>query len=325
MRAAELVVTDDAAGRRLDRFLRRALHDLPLGRIFKLLRERKVRVNDKPGRAEQLLAAGDRIAVRGVELPAAKQHRGAVAATITFGVLFEDEHLLVVDKPAGLAVHAGSGITAPTLVDEARAYLRVPPDLPATEFAPSPAHRLDRGTSGVLVVAKNRQVMVRLAELFAGSDEVTKTYVALVKGRLERDSDTMESELEARGQSEKSRRERGPRRQTAVTHFRVVGRTPVASLVVLTIDTGRTHQIRRHFAAMGHPLAGDGRYGDAPFNRLARERWGLARMFLHAMRLEMPHPMTGTRLRLEAPLPVALSAVLKRLGLELSGVAPDRL
>jgi 23S rRNA pseudouridine955/2504/2580 synthase len=175
MRTVELVVSEDAAGRRLDKHLRRALHDLPLGRIFKLLRERKVRVNGKPGRPGQLLVAGDRIEVRGAEASAAPARVTTPVVNVTFGVLFEDEHLLVVDKPAGLAAHPGSGITGPTLVDEVRAYLRVPADLPATEFAPSPAHRLDRGTSGVLVVAKTRRVMVKLAELFAGRGDVTKT------------------------------------------------------------------------------------------------------------------------------------------------------
>ena len=172
-----LKVSPDAAGQRLDKFLRRALKDVPLSHIFKLLRTRKVRVNGGRGKAEQLLAEGDAVVVRADEerLLARAADAGAApgAVKVTFGVLFEDEHLLAVNKPAGLAAHPGTGITGATLVEMARAHLRTPEDLPPTEFKPSPAHRLDRDTSGVVLVAKTRKARVGLTvpgDRAAGSD-----------------------------------------------------------------------------------------------------------------------------------------------------------
>ncbi len=316
----QLEVSPDAAGQRLDKFLRRALRDVPLSHVYKLLRTRKVRVNGARGRGEQLLAAGDRVVVRADEArllgpapPAAPGREGRVV--VTFRVLHEDEHLLAVDKPAGLAAHPGTGITGATLVEEARAYLRVPADLPTTEFRPSPAHRLDRETSGVVLVAKTRRCMVRLTEIFTSGEGVRKTYLALVKGKMPRHEGTIDLPLSEHEQTARSRAARGVRFQEATTHYRVISSVHEASLLQLRIETGRTHQIRRHLQAVAHPVAGDPRYGDFPFNRLVRTRWGLRRMFLHAWRLSLPHPVTGRALRLVAPLPGDLAEALGKANL----------
>ena len=326
MRTTELQVSDDAAGQRLDKFLRRALGDVPLGHIFRLLRTRRVRVNGVPAKAAQLLLAGDTIVIRGVESSPTSSRSAARSrtATPTFRTVFEDEYLLIVDKPAGLAVHTGSGISGATLVDEVRAYLGVSSRLPVTEFSPSPAHRLDRDTSGLVVVAKTRRCMVPLAAMFSSGAGVTKTYVALARGRLEQREGSIDLALAERGQSESSRREHGPNLQPAVTRFRVIESTAEASLLRLVIDTGRTHQIRRHLEALGHPVAGDRRYGDGVFNRFARVRWGLSRMFLHARTLEMSHPISGARLRFDAALPEELEAVLQRAGFAFADTGAGR-
>jgi 23S rRNA pseudouridine955/2504/2580 synthase len=315
----ELKVSADASGQRLDKFLRRALKDVPLSHVYKLLRTRKVRVNGTRGHGEQLLAEGDTVVVRADEArllgpaPAVPAAGGEVA--VTFRVLFEDEHLLAVDKPAGLAAHPGTGITGATLVEEARAYLRVPRDLPSTEFRPSPAHRLDRDTSGVVLVAKHRKAMVRLGETFTDGEGVHKTYLALVKGKMPREAGTIDLPLSEHEQTARSKAARGVNFQEALTRWKVVSAAKELSLLAVTIETGRTHQIRRHLEAVGHPVAGDRRYGDFPFNRLARTRWGLRRMFLHAWKLEIPHPMTERPLRVEAPVPEELLAVLRKMNL----------
>jgi 23S rRNA pseudouridine955/2504/2580 synthase len=315
----ELTVSPDAAGQRLDKYVRRALKDVPLSHVYKMFRTRKVRVNGARGRPEQLLAGGDRISIRGDEekllLPPPEGAAKRPART-TFRVLLEDESLLAVDKPAGLAAHPGSGIEGATLVDEVRAHLRVPEDLPPGEFRPSPAHRLDRETSGVVLVAKTRKAMVRLGELFTEGDEIRKAYLALAKGKMPRPSGVIDLPLSEHEQTARSKDRRGVNFQEAVTRWQVSASNRDASLLALRIETGRTHQIRRHLQALGHPVAGDRRYGDFGFNREARARWGLRRMFLHAWRLEIPHPVTGAPLRIEAPLPRELVEVLDRANLE---------
>jgi 23S rRNA pseudouridine955/2504/2580 synthase len=310
----ELTVSADAAGQRLDKYVRRALRDVPLSHVYKMFRTRKIRVNGSRGRPEQLLVDGDKIAIRGDEekllVPAGGGAKGTRPVKHTFRVLYEDEHVLVVDKPAGLAAHPGSGIEGATLVDEVRAYLRVPDDLPPGEFRPSPAHRLDRDTSGIVLTAKTRKAMVRLGELFTEGDEIRKAYLALAKGKMPRPTGVIELPLSEHEQTSRSRDRRGVNFQEAVTRWQVTSSNHDASFLSVRIETGRTHQIRRHLQAMGHPVAGDRRYGDFPFNKEARSRWGLRRMFLHAWKLEIPHPVTGAPMRLESPLPPELVEVL---------------
>ncbi len=318
-RVITFTVSPDAAGQRLDKLVRKALRDVPLSHVYKMFRTRKVRVNGTRGRAEQIVQAGDAVAIRGDEekllAKAAPGPRSAAPAAPTFGVLHEDEDLLAVDKPAGLAAHPGTGIEGATLVEMARSYLRVPDDLPPTEFRPSPAHRLDRDTSGVVLVAKTRQAMVRLGETFTTGEGVGKTYLALVKGKMPKEAGTIDLPLSEHEQTSRSKAARGVKFQEAVTRWRVVSSMKEASLLEVAIETGRTHQIRRHLEAVGHPVAGDRRYGDFAFNRAARQRWGLRRMFLHAWRLELPHPITDAPLRLEAELPAELGEALSAMNL----------
>jgi 23S rRNA pseudouridine955/2504/2580 synthase len=311
-------ITPDSAGQRLDKLVRKALRDVPLSHVYKMFRTRKVRVNGARGRPEQIVQAGDAVAIRGDEerlLAAAPTGKRTGAARPTFGVLHEDDDVLAVDKPAGLAAHPGTGITGATLVEMAREYLKVPDDLPPTEYRPSPAHRLDRETSGVVIVAKTRRAMVRLGEIFTSGEGVRKTYLTIVKGKMPRDAGTIDLPLSEHEQTSKSKAVRGVNFQEAITRWKVVSSMKDASLLSVQIETGRTHQIRRHLEAAGHPVAGDKRYGDFAFNRTAKQRWGLARMALHAWKLELPHPVTGAPLRLEAPLPPALDEALSRMNL----------
>jgi len=311
----ERVVSEDAGGQRLDKFLRRALPSVPSSHLYKLLRTRQVRVNGQRSKGDRLLQTGDRVVVRGDPEALLGPPEGRPAApplgAFRASLLHEDAQLLAVNKPAGLAVHPGSGIQGATLVDLARAHVAAPPD---GEFQPSPGHRLDRDTSGVVLVAKTRRCMVRLAEVFAAG-EAEKRYLALVKGQLSQARGTIDLPLAEHQQTRRSREARGVNLQEAVTHYRVLGSSALVSLLECRIDTGRTHQIRRHLAAIGHPVVGDRRYGDFPFNRRLKAEAHLGRMFLHAASLSLAHPLTGQPLHLVAPLPAELADVLAALGI----------
>ena len=317
----EFKVTPDAAGQRLDKFLRKRLTAVPVSHLYKMVRTKKVRVNGARADIGQQLAEGDLVSVRGTDEAllekAAPQDANKKTREVAqdFAVVHEDEHILVCDKPSGLAIHPGTGITSDTLVDQARAYFeRNGLVVPEGEYKPSPAHRLDRETSGVVVIAKTRQAMVRLTEIFTAGD-AHKRYLALAKGRFQRERGTIDLRLPEHQQTSNSKQQRGVNMQEAVTHWKRLGGGPEASLLELEIETGRTHQIRRHLAAIGHPVVGDGKYGDFPFNRRARSAFGLKRMFLHSAQLTLHHPVTNKKLTLLASLPEELADVLPRAGI----------
>jgi 23S rRNA pseudouridine955/2504/2580 synthase len=317
----ELTASADAEGQRLDKYVRKALKGVPLSHVYKMFRTRKVKVNGVRGKPEQLLQAADKIEIWGDEqkllaepVPGTGPRvRGSGGPRLE--VLLEDDDLLVVNKPAGLAAHPGTGISGATLVELVRDYLKVPSKLPSGEFKPSPAHRLDRETSGIILVAKTRQAMVTLAQLFESKADMKKQYLTVAKGKMPQASGLFDQPLSEHEQSGRSKDVRGVNMQPALTRWKVVGSMKEATLLQVLIETGRTHQIRRHLQAAGHPVAGDPRYGDFNFNRTCRTRWGLRRMFLHAWKLELPHPISGAILKLEAPLPPELIEALKALNI----------
>lgn len=317
----EYRITDEFAGVRLDKYLKRMLANVPTSHLFKMIRVKKVRVNGKRAQPEQDLASGDVVTVRGSseqllqETGERKPPPKPEVDPSQLRVLFEDEWFLAMDKPSGMAVHPGSGITGGTAVDLVRAYLG--PKGVRNEFAASPAHRLDRETSGVLLVAKRRPAMVHFTEVFT-HHRAKKRYLALVKGKLPRPSGLIDLKLAEHQQTAESRARRGVNLQEARTRYQVVRQSSQAALVQCVIETGRTHQIRRHFAAIGHPVAGDPKHGDFSFNREVKAKWGLRRLFLHAERLDVPHPKDGRRIVVEAPLPAELTEVLERAGLAVS-------
>ncbi|MGI5864294.1 MAG: RluA family pseudouridine synthase [Myxococcales bacterium] len=314
----ERKVTEDAAGQRLDKYVRKMLKDVPLSHVYKMLRTKKVRVNGARAKPDQLLEPGDVVTIRGEEqkLLAPREEtvkRPPAPSGEPLKILFEDKAIMAVDKPAGMAVHPGSGITTATLVDEVRAYLG--PRAVRNEFAASPAHRLDRDTSGVILIAKTRRAMVRFTEMFT-EGSAHKSYLALAKGKFAKPRGVIDIPLAEHEQSAKSKASRGTNMQEALTRWRVVEGGELATLLDCKIETGRTHQIRRHLAAIAHPVAGDKRYGDFPFNRELRSRFGLKRMFLHARRIEFRHPITDGRLVIESPLAPELVEVLERMGMK---------
>lgn len=300
------LVTVDAAneGQRIDNFLTRMLKGVPRSLIYRVLRRGEVRVNKGRIKPEYRLRSGDQVRIPPLRLaePATRQVPQAVCEQLQRALLYEDDALLVLDKPAGLAVHAGSGLGFGVI----EALRQHRPQLGFLELV----HRLDRETSGCLLLAKTRPALLALQEqLKAG--QMDKRYLALTLGRWEQENQTVDAPLRKNvlngGERMVMVSEDG---RQARTGFTVVTRYPDATLVEAQLDTGRTHQIRVHAAHCGHPLAGDPKYGDPAFNKRLRKA-GLKRMFLHAHRIGFRHPVNGEHLDLGCPLPDELRQLLQ--------------
>jgi 23S rRNA pseudouridine955/2504/2580 synthase len=296
------------AGQRLDNFLVRVLKGVPRTHVYRLLRKGEVRVNSKRAKPSQRLAAGDRVRlppVRRAEAEGARPASPSLQTLVENAILYEDEDLIVFNKPAGLAVHGGSGMSH-GLIEALRAARPAERELDLV-------HRLDRETSGCLVVAKHRAVLRELHRQFR-EGETEKRYLALLLGRWNLGRKRIELPLDT-GQRRSGERHVAVRQDgaLAVTTFEPVqffGN--FATLVSVELGTGRTHQIRVHAAYAGHAVAGDAKYGDAAGNDLMRS-FGLARMFLHASMIGLTRPGTREPLQVSAPLDDELRAVLDAL------------
>ncbi|MDE2606788.1 MAG: RluA family pseudouridine synthase [Burkholderiales bacterium] len=329
-----LTVGEESEGQRLDNFLIRVLKGVPKTHVYRIIRSGEVRVNKGRASADTRVAPGDVVRmppVRLSEAAAAKADRPAPARE--FPVLFEDEHLLAVDKPAGVAVHGGSGVSFGVIEQLRQAR-------PAARLLEL-VHRLDRETSGILLVAKKRSALTKLQDQFRDR-ETGKTYLALVAGAWPANKKVIDQPLHKYLQADGERRVRvvardDPDGMRAITLVQVAqrlalpplpeegGGTREATLLEVTIKTGRTHQIRVHLASAGHPIAGDDKYGDFDWNK-ALQKQGLRRMFLHAWRLQFDHPATGERIALQAPLPPELQKFVDHARLLAPPpVRPDRL
>jgi 23S rRNA pseudouridine1911/1915/1917 synthase len=313
------VATDDA-GRRLDQLLAAHL-DVSRARVQQLIYEEKVLVNNAPAKASLKLRGGERITVLGsAERPPLR----AIAEEIPLDIVYEDDDLAVINKAAGMMVHAGAGATEDqrnrgTLVN---ALLHHFSTLSAVggEMRPGIVHRLDKETSGLIVVAKNDDAHRKLAAQFARR-EVKKTYIALVHGWVKKDRGTISASISRDRVRRIRMTTRGTGGRDAVSHYSVIRQLDTGfgkfTLVEVKIDTGRTHQIRVHMASLGHAVVGDVLYGAPREMRARRGRAtdeggaiSLARNFLHAARLGLTHPRTGRPIALESPLPGELEAFL---------------
>jgi 23S rRNA pseudouridine955/2504/2580 synthase len=306
-----LAVGDEGAGQRVDNFLARVLKGVPKSHIYRILRSGEVRINRQRAGPDTRLNFGDQLRIPPIRLASTRNRMRPLApADKTIPpILYEDDVLLVLAKPAGLAAHGGSGIAFGAI--ERLRHAR-----PAAKFLEL-VHRLDRDTSGALLIAKKRSALIHLhAQLREGT--VDKRYRVLVRGPWRDAKRTVELPLDSnvrRGGERHVRVAPGGRR--ARTVFRLERSWPDAdppvALLEATLDTGRTHQIRVHLAHVGHPVAGDDKYGDFTWNRtLARS--GLKRMFLHAWRMTFAHPNDGRTLVIEAPLATDLVAFIEQLG-----------
>lgn len=308
-----VTVGEDAQGQRLDNYLVKILKGVPKSHIYRIVRSGEVRVNRRRARPDARLNSGDEL-----RIPPIRARERLAYASLVPGrtgapnidvppTLFEDEALLIVDKPSGMAVHGGSGISHGVI----ERFRQARPEAKFLELV----HRLDRETSGVLLLAKKRAALTNLhAQLREGI--VDKRYLVLVRGKWRDALRTVDLALEshATGGEKRVRVTDGGRR--AVTVFRRqrtwAAMDPPMALLEAELKTGRTHQIRVHLTHLGFPLAGDGKYGDFAWNRaLAKE--GLKRMFLHARSMRFMHPMTGEKMMIDSALPADLQNYLERL------------
>lgn len=299
-----LEVSPDCAGQRIDNFLVTRLKGVPKTHVYRLLRKGEVRVNKKRIAASYRLNAGDSVRLPPLDLAEKGKVKPPAAATLallTNRILYEDDKLLILNKPANMSVHAGSTVRM-GIIESLKFHY---PKLPNLELA----HRLDAETSGCLILAKKRSVLRELHSLFR-EGKVIKIYWALTKGHWQ------EEELRASFALHKHYRHAGKHRvevndqgKESLTIFRPLEKFTAAELTEATLSTGRTHQIRVHAAHLGHPIARDERYGAPDFNKLAKSL-GLKRMFLHARTVEFTLPSQEQRIRVIAPLDQELEAAL---------------
>ncbi|MFN7086772.1 MAG: 23S rRNA pseudouridine(955/2504/2580) synthase RluC [Burkholderiales bacterium] len=298
-------VGEDEAGQRIDNYLTKLMKGVPKSHVYRILRSGEIRVNSSRVGPEYRLRPGDRLRIPPVRV-AARAPRAAppAAGRLAAHVLYEDEVLMVLDKPAGLAVHGGSGISH-GVVEELR-HGR-PPGV-FLELV----HRLDRDTSGVLLLAKKRSALTALHEQLRNG-RVQKFYLVLVKGAWRDQKRSVKLPLNkyvlASGERRVSVSGEGVPSHTV---FRLKKAWDEFSLLEAELKTGRTHQIRVHLAHLGYPIAGDDKYGDFVLNKTLAKR-GLKRMFLHACKVTIEHPRSGERMTFEAPLPPQLQSFLDRL------------
>jgi 23S rRNA pseudouridine955/2504/2580 synthase len=305
-------VTSDEAGQRIDNFLARHLKGVPKSVIYRILRRGEVRVNSGRVQAKYKLCAGDRVRIPPVRVAASSETviRPGVGTDLEGRILFENNVCLVLNKPAGIAVHGGSGLSYGVI----EALRAARPTATYLELA----HRLDRETSGCLVIAKRRSFLRSFHEQLR-QGKVNKHYLALTAGNWQGGKRTVDVPL-------RKNQLRGGERMVkvddegkqAISVFRPVSRLAGATFVDVELKTGRTHQIRVHAVHIGHPLAGDAKYGDAAFNRQMRDL-GLKRLALHAHLIEFTLPLAADRMTLSAPLDADLKAVLDRLESPQSG------
>lgn len=308
-----LTVDNESAGQRLDNYLLRELKGVPKTHVYRIIRSGEVRLNKGRAQADSRVQPGDLIRVPPIRLSERAEAKATqVVPSREFPVLFEDAVMLAIDKPAGVAVHGGSGVSF-GVIEQLR---QARPQAPLLELV----HRLDRETSGVLLVAKKRSALKALQDQFR-ERETGKTYLALVKGIWPARKKVIDQPLHKYLLPDGERRVKvttadDPDGMRSITLVKVLGQVPlpsdsdgkpgqVFSLLAVTIKTGRTHQIRVHLASAGHPILGDDKYGDFELNKLL-QRHGLKRMFLHAWQLTLQHPVSNESMQLKADLPPEL-------------------
>jgi len=299
------------SGQRVDNFLLRTCKGVPKSHLYRILRSGEVRVNSGRVDATYKLQEGDRVRIPPLRLGA--KAAGPKPPQTDLPILYEDEGLIAANKPAGLAVHGGSGISH-GVIEQLRAAR------PGAKFLEL-VHRLDRDTSGLLLLAKKRAVLTAMHELIQ-TGQMDKRYLVLVHGRWPSGKKHVKLKLQryvtGAGERRVSVDDEGSESHTVFELERACGDY---SLLQAQLKTGRTHQIRVHLAHLGYPIVGDDKYGDFELNkRLAKQ--GMKRMFLHAWKLAFVHPQSGERLRLEAPLPPELRLFLGQLGAEAPGMQP---
>ena len=295
-KAKWLVVGEESEAQRIDNFLLRELKGVPKSHVYRVLRSGEVRVNSGRVKPDYRLQVGDRIRIPPVRVA---DRKPPAPRPMDLPIAFEDASLLVIDKPSGVAVHGGSGVSYGVI--EALRAAR-----PQAKFLEL-AHRLDRDTSGLLLVAKKRAALIELHRMLR-EGEVRKIYLAVVKGLLEKKTlelrESLHKYVTASGERRVSVREDGV---SAVTRVKRLKTSADFSLLEVELLTGRTHQIRVHLAHAGYPIVGDEKYGDFALNRKLKQR-----LLLHAAKLAFRHPVSGEPVKLDSPLPAEMRAFVEK-------------
>jgi 23S rRNA pseudouridine955/2504/2580 synthase len=297
-----LTVDEESAGQRLDNFLIRHLKGVPKTHVYRIIRSGEVRVNKGRAAADTRIETGDVVRLPPVRISDKVAEKAARPAPgREFPLLLEDDALMAIDKPAGVAVHGGSGVSF-GVIEQLR---QARPQAKLLELV----HRLDRETSGILLIAKKRSALKHVQDQFR-ERETGKTYLALVQGNWPEKLKVIDSSLHKYLLPDGERRVKvttpeDPDGMRSITLVKVSERLQGCTLLEVTIKTGRTHQIRVHLASKGHPIAGDDKYGDFEWNKMLNKQ-GLKRMFLHAWRLQFTHPTSGKRIELKSALPPEL-------------------
>jgi 23S rRNA pseudouridine1911/1915/1917 synthase len=300
--------SDDDAGKRLDLYLANTIDGWSRARLQRLVEDEDVLVNGQPAKSAYKLRAGDEIEADLTQAPPAS----FTPEDIPLDIVYEDDVMVVVNKPAGLVVHPGAGVSSGTLANALAFHFEQLSQL-GGNFRPGIVHRLDRGTSGLIVVAKTEAAHEQLADQFRDRT-VFKSYVALVHGNLERDEGTIDQPIR-RDPRNRVRMTVARGGRSALSIYRVRKRYERFTLVDVELKTGRTHQIRVHLAWLKHPVVGDETYGGGRDNTvqdaaLRAQIRKLGRQFLHAEQLRVAHPKTGSEMRFTAPLPAELTSLL---------------
>ena len=301
----------EGAGQRLDNFLIKLLKGLPRSRIYRIIRKGEVRINGRRAKPETRLAAGDQVRVPPIKRLSRPRSAAGTINRLDALILYEDKHLLVINKPSGLAVHGGTGVNV-GLIESLRKALGEPLEL---------VHRLDKGSSGCLMVAKRRAYLRLLQAALREGRSIKKEYLALVHGPWQADLKAIHARLATRvlpgGEKRSSVSEMG---KASLTQFQILASHPQATLLKASLVTGRTHQIRVHTRFARHPILGDDKYGDADkdrelFPRLGRAGTGakISRLMLHAHGLDIPALGTHPALSLKAPLDEAMLRIISQL------------
>lgn len=302
-------VPEDRAGQRLDNFLLGQLKGAPRSLVYKLVRSGQVRVNGGRAKAERKLEAGDEVRIPPVSLVEAGDKApppSGFLQRMEAAIVYEDSRLLVLNKPSGVASHGGSGISHGAI--ETMRALRPNQSLELV-------HRLDRDTSGLLIMAKKRSALIELQALMREDGGIEKRYLTLLVGRMPDGVMSVDAPLHVGLRQGGERHVQvNPAGKASLSHFRVLERRGGHSYCEVRIETGRTHQIRVHAQHLGHPVAGDDKYGDEAVNKRLREQVGLKRLFLHAASLQFSLDGGREPYVLNAPLAPELADVLDRLG-----------
>ena len=300
----KFVVAENDEGIRIDSYLSKIDKDLSRVTIQRLIKEEKILVNDKKVKASYKVRGQDKITLEKEE----PKEIELKAQDIPVEVLYEDNDIIVVNKPKGMVVHPGNGNPDGTLVNSLMSICKNSLSGIGGEIRPGIVHRLDKDTSGVIVVAKNDKAHINLSEQIK-NHQVEKTYIALVRGIVKENEATINMPI---GRNKNDRKKMAVEKdgKSAVTHFKVLERFPKdnCTLLEVKIETGRTHQIRVHLSHIGYPVIGDTVYSNG------KNKWGVVGQCLHAKSLKFKHPITGKEMKVEAELPQYFKEILRQLG-----------